>query len=165
MFCIYISSLQNDISQKRAEHVHTCYKHYCSSSYNPEDKMSGMTQAIEYPFSSPISPKWLFCINILEGCQKHTMYTYYAGFFDIPIVQKVSCQLGEEIILYLGVQDTLYPSKVKLKRRKKRKTTTKPPSQYTHLPQRTTKSPENIKEKNLPEFLLLDSSHLSHLHI
>lgn len=83
--------------------------------------MSGMTQAIEYPFSSPISPKWLFCINILEGCQKHTMYTYYAGFFDIPIVQKVSCQLGEEIILYLGVQDTLYPSKVKLKRRKKKK--------------------------------------------
>lgn len=93
--------------------TNTCY---CNSSCNPEDKKSSMTQALEYPFSSPISLKWLFCINILEDCQKHTMYTYYAGFFDIPIVQRSLLPAWGKIISYLGVQDTLYPSKVKLKR-------------------------------------------------
>lgn len=73
----------------------------------------------------------------------------HTAFFDISIIQEVSCQLREEMIMYLGVQDTLYSSKAKLKKKKQNQIN----HHSIHLPQRTkTKSPENKKEKSLSEF-------------
>ena len=77
LFCIYLIIFPNYISWKGTEHSCTCYKDYWSVSCHPEDKMFSITQVIEYPFRGKKSflspPKWLFCSNILEDCQMHTM--------------------------------------------------------------------------------------------
>lgn len=65
--------------------------------------------------------------------------------FDITITQKVSCQLREKKV-YLGIQDMLYPSKVKLKRKKHKNQ----PSQYTPSTENNNQEPREHKRKEPP---------------
>lgn len=119
---IYLVIFPNYVSWKGTEQSRRCCRDHCSGSCTLEDKMFSVTQVTEYLLVarrvSHLPRNGWFALTFWRIAQctqrRHTTLTC----FDISRIWKVSCQLWENKVWYLGIRDILYPSKAKLKRKK-----------------------------------------------